>query len=62
MPDKIFIEPAAFKKEDSIQLLNMKHQLVGWRSIGRVDAILVLPNKKLEAGADPRGDDKAEGY
>ncbi len=62
MPDKIFAEPSAFKDQDSSQLVKMGHQLFTWRSIGRVDAILVLPNKKLEAGADPRGDDKAEGY
>lgn len=50
---------------DSLVISNLEakgHQLRARGTIGRVDAILVLSNGKLEAGADPRGDDTAEGY
>ncbi len=40
----------------------MGHNFKSRSSIGRVDAILVLDDGRLEAGADPRGDDSAAGY
>jgi len=64
MPDNIRMEPNGF---DSITKNNLKskgYELLERNSliIGRVDAILVLPNGKLEAGADRRGDDAAVGF
>ena len=64
MPDNIRMEPNGF---DSITKSNLKalgYELLERNSliIGRVDAILVLPNGKLEGGADPRGDDAAVGF
>lgn len=63
LPDSVFIEKNAFSRKDSTVLAKMGHALV-LRSytIGRVDAILVRPDGKLEGGADPRGDDTAAGF
>lgn len=69
-PDAIFCENNALISSDSAALAAMGHIVKplsslekGLTAIGRVDAILVLPDKKLEAGADHhRGDDVARGY
>lgn len=61
-PDTIRVERNAISAADSLSLVNMGHVFKVRAPIGRVDAILVLPDGRLEAGSDPRGDDAAAGY
>ncbi|MDN3595949.1 gamma-glutamyltransferase [Zunongwangia endophytica] len=64
LPDEIMMEPAGFEEKalEELQQKGYKINQSESRIIGKVDAIRVLPNGKLEGGADPRGDDTAVGF
>jgi len=61
-PDTIFVESNTLDSIQRQSLEAMGHTIVQRGNIGRVDAILVREDGKLEGGADPRGDDAAAGF
>lgn len=64
LPDLVTFEPNTFDNS-TIDTLKAKGYLISEKTtpvIGKVDAILILPNKNLEGGADFRGDDAAVGF
>ena len=64
LPDVIRMEPKGFDIQIKSSLKSLGYTILEKNAliIGRVDAILVLPNGNLEGGADPRGDDTAVGF
>ncbi|MCF6167575.1 gamma-glutamyltransferase [Lutibacter sp.] len=64
LPDVITFEPKGFDSITTVKLQEKGYKInkKNSRILGKVDAILVLPNGKLEGGADYRGDDKAAGF
>ncbi len=61
-PDYIQYEPGRFDNFLLEKLSEKGHELRERSNYGRVDAILVQEDGKLEGGADPRGDDTAAGF
>jgi gamma-glutamyltranspeptidase/glutathione hydrolase len=55
MPDNVLYENKSLDSTLIKRLENMGHVLINRSAIGRVNAIMILPDGKLSAGADPRG-------
>ncbi|HNP32868.1 MAG TPA: gamma-glutamyltransferase [Flavobacterium sp.] len=64
LPDDIMVEPGKFDKTTLDNLTSKGYKINEKFApvLGKVDAILVQPDGKLEGGADFRGDDKAAGF
>src|SRR5690606_17724368 len=61
-PEYIDVEEKAIDSKTRESLQQDGYTINKRGPIGRVENIVILPNGRLQTGADPRGDDKAAGY
>lgn len=62
LPDRITIENRCLRSNVRAELKYRGHTLITKDAIGRVDAIERDTDGRLHTGADPRGDDTADGF
>ncbi len=62
LPDQIFVEENTLSEETLTQLKAMGHTIQQRDAIGRVEAILRLPDGTWQGAADSRGNDAAQGF
>ncbi len=61
MPDRILYEQSGLDTTIQSGLEHLGHALEARNPIGQINAVLVLPDGRLQGGADPRGDNMACG-
>jgi len=62
MPDNVAFEKNSIDSAVLIKLNQMGHKMLSRSAIGRVNAIMMLPDGSISAGADPRGNNVATGF
>lgn len=61
LPDRVLYERNGLDSLVLKQLQEMGHKMEPRSAIGKIDAVLLLPDGTMQGGADPRGDDTAVG-